>query len=90
MAEDKVKREHSTKPEVDDLNDYQSLNSSGGAGVAVNPEEIAQLINPDEDQTKTIKPAPATDEADEVIAYDGDYNDGDDFSITDNRGRTNT
>jgi len=32
MKEDYPKREHSTKPEVDDLTDYQKLNSLDGAG----------------------------------------------------------
>jgi hypothetical protein len=90
MAEDKSKREDSTKPEVDDLNDYQSLNSSGGARVAADPEEVAPLINPDEDDAGSIRPAPGAGRKDSVTAYDGDYNDGADFNIADGEGRTNT
>ncbi len=39
MPEETDKREHSLKPEVDDLTDYQSLNSLGGAGVAGTAKE---------------------------------------------------
>jgi hypothetical protein len=91
MGEAYDKREHSTKREVDDLTDYQKLNSLDGAGVLVNPEEIPQLNNSDEDDDAAIliKPAPLTG-AHDVTVYDSDYNDGVDFSVVDDKGKTNS
>ena len=82
MAEETDKREHSLKPEVDDLTDYQSLNSLGGAGVAGAAEEAPAPVAEDEEE------ADAT-EAIYVTKYDEDYNDGSDFSPVDNEGETN-
>ena len=90
MGEDYDKREHSLKREVDDLTNYQKLNSLGGAGVLLNPEEVPPLNNSDEDdETASIKPAHVNSPSD-VTVYDGDYNDGADFSIVDDEGKTNT
>jgi len=91
MGEDYDKREHSTKREVDDLTDYQKLNSLDGAGILENPDEIPRVNNSDEDDEPaiSIKPAPLTS-ADGVTVYDGDYNDGADFSVVDDKGKTNT
>jgi len=50
--EDYDKREHSAKREVDDLTNYQKLNSLGGAGVLVNPDEVPKLNETDEDDAK--------------------------------------
>ena len=81
MPEETDKREHSLKPEVDDLTDYQSLNSLGGAGVAGAAKEApAPAIQKDR---------AATTESSEVTKYDEDYNDGSDFSPVDNEGETN-
>lgn len=91
MNEDYDKREHSTKKEVDDLTDYQKLNSLGGAGILVDPEEVPVLNSSDEDDERvSIKPAPVTGSSDAVAVYDGDYDDGADFSIVDDEGKTNT
>lgn len=91
MNEDYDKREHSTKKEVDDLTDYQKLNSLGGAGILVDPEEVPVLNSSDEDDERvSIKPAPVTGSSDAVAVYDGDYDDGADFSIVDDKGKTNT
>ena len=92
MSEDYDKREHSTKREVDDLTDYQNLNSLDGAGVLVNPEEVPPLNSAEEDDDAVIslKPAPLTNAQDAVTVYDGDYNDGADFSTVDDEGKTNT
>lgn len=90
MGEEYDKREHSTKPEVDDLTDYQKLNSLDGAGVLVDPEEVPKLNESEEDdETISIKPAPVTP-SDAVTVYDGDFNDGVDFNIVDDEGKTNT
>ncbi len=91
MNEDYPKRERSTKPEVDDLTDYQKLNSLDGAGILVDPEEVPVLNSSDEDGVAiSIKPAPVTGSSDAVAVYDGDYDDGVDFSIVDDEGKTNT
>src|SRR5882724_7359944 len=91
MNEDYPKREHSTKPEVDDLTDYQKLNSLDGAGILVDPEEVPVLNSSEEDDVAiSIKPAPVTGSSDSVAVYDGDYDDGVDFSIVDDEGKTNT
>ena len=90
MGEDYDKREHSTKPEVDDLTDYQKLNSLDGAGVLVDPDEVPPLnISEEDDESKSIVPE-SINASDSVTAYDGDYNDGVDFSIVDDKGKTNT
>ncbi|HJQ68385.1 MAG TPA: hypothetical protein VKA70_05420 [Blastocatellia bacterium] len=81
MPEETDKREHSLKPEVDDLTDYQSLNSLGGAGVAGAAEESAA---PDAEKEEA-----AATESSNVTKYDEDYNDGSDFSAIDNEGETN-
>jgi len=87
MSEEPDKREHSTKPEVDDLTDYQSLNSLGGAGVAGTAKETpSQETTP----TETIASDAQKDQANtKVMKYNGDYNDGSDFSAVDNEGETN-
>jgi hypothetical protein len=88
--EDYDKREHSAKREVDDLTNYQKLNSLGGAGVAVNPDEVPKLNESGEDEAAApITTTPVTGPSDEVAVYDGDFNDGADFSIVDDEGKTN-
>ena len=90
MGEAYDKREHSTKPEIEDLTDYQKLNSLDGAGMMEDPEELPQLSNPDvdDDAAASIKPPLAS--ADAVTVYDSDYNDGVDFSVVDDKGKTNS
>jgi hypothetical protein len=83
MREEADKREHSTKPEVDDLTDYQSLNSLGGAGVLGEAKETPRS-SPDQTATDSNKDDPA-----DGIKYSGNYNDGADFNTVDNKGRTN-
>jgi hypothetical protein len=91
MGEDYDKREHSTKREVDDLTDYQKLNSLDGAGVLVNPDEVPPLnFSQEDDEAISITPAPLAGDFDSSTVYDGDYNDGVDFSIVDDKGKTNT
>ena len=90
MDEETDKREHSAKPEADDLTTYESVNSLGGAGVLTDPEEVRPPTNNDEDHAGSIAPASVTDEPDEVIEYSGDYNDGSDFNVVDDEGKTNT
>jgi hypothetical protein len=90
MGEEKNKREHSTKPEVDDLTDYQVVNSLGGAGVLVDPEEVPPPTNQDEDGMEAIKPALANDDPTPAVEQSDDYNDGADFNTVDAGGRTNT
>ena len=89
MSEKTDKREHSTKPEVDDLTDYQKLNSLGGAGVLTDPKEVPPPADYDREETRTIKPTTAEDEPASVSEYSGDYNDGADFNIVDDENRTN-
>ena len=90
MDEDYDKREHSTKREVDDLTNYQKLNSLDGAGVLVNPDEVPKLNESDEDDdTRSIVPASVTSPSEEVTVYEGDFNDGADFNIVDDEGKTN-
>ena len=81
MPEETDKREHSLKPEVDDLTDYQSLNSLGGAGVAGTAKETPA--------PGAKKDQAAATESPDVTKYDKDYNDGSDFSAVDNEGETN-
>ena len=89
--EDYDKREHSAKREVDDLTNYQKLNSLGGAGVLVNPDEVPKLNESDEDDpTTSVATASVTSASDEVTVYDGDFNDGADFNTVDDEGKTNT
>ena len=83
MPEEADKREHSAKPEVDDLTDYQSLNSLGGAGVLVKVKETPPA-GPEEKPTASNNSDPPTG-----IEYSGDYNDGADFTTVDNKGQTN-
>ncbi len=91
MNEGYDKREHSPKREVDDLTDYQKLNSLDGAGVLVNPEDIPRLNIPEEDdETGSIKPTHPVTPSDPLTVYDGDYNDGADFNSVDDEGKTNT
>ena len=90
MNEETDKREHSAKPEVDDLTTYESVNSLGGAGVLTNPDEVRPPTDNDEEQAGSIEPAPIRVEPDEVIEYSGDYDDGADFNIVDDEGKTNT
>jgi hypothetical protein len=88
MDEEYDKREHSAKREVDDLTNYQKLNSLDGAGVAESPEEIppANATNDDDDPAITHKPVGGVSGK----VYDGDYDDGIDFSVVDDKGKTNT
>lgn len=81
MKEEADKREHSTKPEVDDLTDYQSLNSLGRAGVAGSAKDAPAAIAPEESDDSE-RPAEAQ--------YNGNYNDGADFNTVDNKARTNS
>jgi hypothetical protein len=84
MGEEADKREHSTKPEVDDLTDYQALNSLGGAGVAGEAKDTPASVSPEEAATASDESEPATE-----IEYKGNYNDGADFTTIDNEGQTN-
>ncbi|HVG19265.1 MAG TPA: hypothetical protein VNI02_09435 [Blastocatellia bacterium] len=93
MSEGTDKREHSTKPEVDDLTDYQSLNSMGRAGVRGEAKETT-AANSAEDSPAHVDaekaaPASSSNKPATGIEYSGDYNDGADFTIVDNKGRTN-
>ncbi len=84
MSGEPDKREHSTKPEVDDLTDYQSLNSLGGAAVAGSAQETSTSGTPDEE------PEGSNDDGRTTEANDsGGYNDGADFVTVDNKGLTN-
>lgn len=82
MSEKADKREHSTKPEVDDLTDYQSLNSLGGAGVRVKAEETPAPVNARQEPAADPKHAP------DVIP-EGEYNDGAEIDPVDNEANTN-
>ena len=82
MSEAEDKREHSLKPEVDDLTDYQELNSLGGAAVAGSAKETVARNDSDNQAT-------GADETEPAIEYDGDYNDGADFNPVDDKGETN-
>ena len=85
------KREHSTKPEIDDLTDYQKLNSLGGAGVLENPEEVPPLnVTEEDEESVPINPSTPGLSSDGVTVYDSDYRDGVDFGIVDDEGKTNT
>ena len=87
MPEGTDKREHSLKREVDDLTDYQSLNSLGGAGVAGTAKETPA---PEETSAPEGQKDQATaTESSDVTKYNKDYNDGSDFSAIDNEGETN-
>ena len=92
MDEAYDKREHSAKREVDDLTNYQKLNSLDGAGVLVNPDEVPPLNSSEEDDDLgiSIKPGPLEDDKQAVTVYNGDYNDAADFTTVDNGGKTNT
>jgi hypothetical protein len=94
MSEETDKREHSAKPEKDDLTDYQSLNSLGGAGVAGTAKETLASDGSASDTSapgdqKDSQPTNET-EPSEVVKYSGDYNDGSDFSAVDNEAETNS
>ena len=57
----------------------------------MDPEEVPVLNSSDEDDVaKSIKPTPVTGSSDAVAVYDGDYDDGVDFRIVDDEGKTNT
>ena len=88
--EDYDKREHSAKREVDDLTNYQKLNSLDGAGVLVNPDEVPKLNESGEDDETPVTTVPVESPSDGVAVYDGDFNDGADFNIVDDEGKTNT
>ncbi len=91
MGDDYDKREHSPKKEVDDLTNYQKLNSLGGAGIMVNPEEGTQLNESgDDDPPTSAATVPATGPTDGIAVYDGDFNDGADFNTVDDDGKTNS
>lgn len=91
MSEGTDKREHSVKPEVDDLTDYQSLNSLGGAGVAREPKETPDSSSPEQGPTASEQEPTASNKSESAIGikYSGDYNDGADFITVDNKGQTN-
>jgi hypothetical protein len=90
MEEAYDKREHSTKPEIDDLTNYQKLNSLGGAGVLENPEDVPPLnVTADDEASTPIRPTTLAEAPDSVTVYDADYNDGVDFGIVDDEGKTN-
>jgi hypothetical protein len=84
MSGEEDKREHSLKPEVEDLTDYQELNSLGGAGVAGSAKETAARSDSDKQAEDANDTAPEP-----AIKYDGDYNDGVDFNPVDDKGETN-
>lgn len=84
MSEGEDKREHSLKPEVDDLTDYQELNSLGGAAVAGSAKESVAPRVSDTQATDANKREPEA-----VIEYDGDYDDGADFNPVEDKGETN-
>jgi hypothetical protein len=84
MRDEADKREHSAKREVDDLTDYQSLNSLGGAGVSGEAKETEASDSHEETAASPSGNEPATG-----IKYSGDFNDGADFNTVDNKGRTN-
>jgi hypothetical protein len=94
MGKQADKREHSAKPEVDDLTDYQSLNSLGGAGVRGTSKETRASGEAENSMESggAEKTAEAVTGAEPPtrIEYGGDYNDGADFTIIDNQGRTNS
>ena len=85
MRDEPDKREHSTKPEVDDLTDYQSLNSLGRAGVAGEAKETPASSSSHEEATASNESEPAAE-----IEYSSNYNDGADFTTVDDKGQTNT
>lgn len=90
MGDDYDKREHSTKKEVDDLTNYQKLNSQDGAGVMTRPEEIPKLNESGEDDAASITPTQRSN-TDEIAEYDeGEFNDGAAFNTVDDEGKTNT
>jgi hypothetical protein len=84
MSQEADKREHSAKREVDDLTDYQSLNSLGGAGVAGEAKETPKSAAADDAVTVSNSDEPATE-----VKDGGKFNDGADFSTIDNKGQTN-
>jgi hypothetical protein len=84
MSEGEDKREHSLKPEVDDLTDYQELNSLGGAAVAGSAKDSPSHSNTQEQATSQDETEPGT-----AIEYNGDYNDGADFNPVEDKGETN-
>lgn len=94
MAEEADKREHSPKPEVDDLRDYQSLNSLGGAGVRGTAKETRASGDAGEKIESADAEHAASTAADDDPPtgkeYSGDYNDGADFTTVDDQGRTNS
>lgn len=83
MVEATDKREHSAKREADDLTDYQTLNSLGGAGVAGEAKETS-FAGSENSSTASNNGEPATE-----VKEARDYNDGADFIIVDNKGQTN-
>lgn len=91
MREEPDKREHSAKPEVDDLTDYQSLNSLGGAGVAREPKETPDYSSPEQGSVDSEQEPKVSSKSEPTtgIKYGGEYNDGADFTTVDNKGQTN-
>jgi hypothetical protein len=91
MREGPDKRELSAKPEVDDLTDYQSLNSLGGAGVAREAKETPDYNSPEQEPVASEHEPTASRNSEHSIGikYSGDYNDGADFTTVDNKGQTN-
>jgi hypothetical protein len=91
MREGTDKREHSAKPEVDDLTDYQSLNSLGGAGVARETNETPDYSSPEQEPIASEQEPKVSSKSEPTIGikYSGDYNDGADFTTVDNKGQTN-
>lgn len=89
MSQEPDKREHSPKPEVDDLTDYQSLNSLGGAGVAGSAKETSTSSGPDEKKPDEKAADSNNSEQPTGVEEGGNYNDGADFITVDNEGLTN-
>ncbi len=89
MNEKADKREHSLKPEVDDLTDYQELNSLGGAAVAGSAKETVARNDSDNQATDANNTEANKREPEAAIEYNGNYNDGADFNPVDDKGETN-
>jgi hypothetical protein len=91
MRDGPDKREHSAKPEVDDLTDYQSLNSLGGAGVAREAKETPDYNSPEQGPVASEQEPKVSNKIEPTtgIKYSGEYNDGADFNTVDNKGQTN-
>ena len=94
MSEEADKREHPTAPEKDDSTDSHSPNSLGGpAGAGTAKETPASTTSAsDISAPSDQKDSETTNETEpsEVVKYEGDYNDGSDFTAVDNEAETNS